>query len=105
MGSGKTTIGRRIAPPVGRPFHDSDDGIEARTGRSARELKDELGEDAMHALEADDLLAGSDPQTFIAEQLRRRGPLFGSVQPVTVDIEDRSKEEIVAVILEALGVG
>jgi shikimate kinase len=160
MGSGKTTIGRRLAPRLGRPFHDGDDGIAARTGRTARQLKDELGEDAMHALEADDVLAalrsepsviaaaastieseacraalaaedvvvvwlhgspalladrfvsgshrpsfGSDPQTFIAEQLRRRGPLFESLQPITVDIEDRSKEEIVAVILEALGVG
>jgi shikimate kinase len=32
MGAGKTTVGRMLAKHFGRPFHDSDHEIEARTG-------------------------------------------------------------------------
>lgn len=32
MGAGKTTVGRMLARHYGRPFHDSDHEIEARTG-------------------------------------------------------------------------
>jgi shikimate kinase len=159
MGSGKTTIGGRLAPLLGRPFHDSDEGIEARTGRSAKELKDELGEDAMHALEADDLLSaldgepaviaaaastieseacrqalgasdvavvwlrglpavlaarfasgshrpsfGTDPQTFIADQARRREPLFESLASIVVDIDRRTADEVLAAVVTQLGI-
>jgi shikimate kinase len=34
MGSGKTTIGLRVANALARPFVDSDDRIEARLGRT-----------------------------------------------------------------------
>ena len=56
MGSGKTTIGARLAQHLGRPLRDSDAEIEAREGRTVRELRDELGVDAMHELEARHLL-------------------------------------------------
>lgn len=32
MGAGKTTIGRQLAKKLGRPFYDSDQEIESRTG-------------------------------------------------------------------------
>ena len=56
MGSGKTTIGKLLAERLGRPFRDSDDGIQERTGRTVRELQQELGDDRMHEIEAEQLL-------------------------------------------------
>jgi shikimate kinase len=60
MGSGKTTIGRMLARRLAIPFRDSDAGIEARTGRTVRDLQLELGDDAMHRIEADELVAALD---------------------------------------------
>jgi shikimate kinase len=56
MGSGKTTVGRELAARLGWPLRDSDPEIEAATGRTVRALRDELGVDAMHELEARQLL-------------------------------------------------
>lgn len=55
MGVGKTTVGRRLARRLGRPFADSDAIVEQRTGRTVRELVAERGEAAMRAAEADAL--------------------------------------------------
>ena len=43
-GAGKTTLGRQLAAHFNRPFLDLDIAIEARTGRSAREIFAEDGE-------------------------------------------------------------
>lgn len=56
MGSGKTTVGIRLAERLGWPFRDSDADITGDTGRTVRTLRDELGVEAMHALEAQQLL-------------------------------------------------
>jgi shikimate kinase len=62
MGSGKTTVGSRLAERLGRPFRDSDAEITGSTGRTVRTLREEMGVDAMHALEAEQLLAAlADP--------------------------------------------
>jgi len=62
MGAGKTTVGRRLAVRLGWPWHDSDAEIEAATGLTVRELRDRDGVDAMHDLEAAQLLhALADP--------------------------------------------
>jgi shikimate kinase len=64
MGTGKTTTGRILAIRLGWPLRDSDPEIEAMTGRTAKELREELGTDAMHDLEARALLnalAGDGP--------------------------------------------
>jgi len=60
MGSGKSTVGRRIATRLGLPFVDVDAEIEARTGATIAELFVRDGEPAFRILEADvvaDLLA------------------------------------------------
>ena len=56
MGTGKTTTGRILAARLGWPMRDSDGEIEALTGRTVKELRDELGTDPMHDLEAQALL-------------------------------------------------
>lgn len=62
MGSGKTTVGSRLAAALGWPLRDSDADIETREGRTVRELREELGTDAMHRIEARQLLdALADP--------------------------------------------
>jgi shikimate kinase len=51
MGVGKTTVARVVGERLGRPVLDSDLVIEARTGRTVREIFAEDGEDAFRALE------------------------------------------------------
>jgi shikimate kinase len=52
MGSGKSTIGHLLARRLGVPFVDNDEALEARSGRSARDIARSDGADALHALEA-----------------------------------------------------
>ena len=69
MGSGKTSVGRRLAAQLGWPYRDSDKDIEAATGLTARELSDRDGVEAMHALAARlllDALADPDPSVVSA---------------------------------------
>ncbi|MGH8949170.1 MAG: shikimate kinase [Acidimicrobiia bacterium] len=150
MGSGKTTIGERLAEALGRVFHDSDRSIEGRTGRSGREIAETGGVDVLHRLEKevlldslsaeqpaviaaaasviedpdvrDDLLGAfrvwvtADPRILAersargshrrpvlqSEHLENRDRLFKEMADVMVDTGDRSIEESVAVVLEAL---
>jgi len=68
MGSGKTTVGRVIAARLGRPLYDTDALIEAREGRTVREIWLDAGEEAFREIEtqvlADSLAA--DDKTVIA---------------------------------------
>ncbi len=57
MGAGKTTIGSALAAHLGWPVSESDAWLEAHTGKTARELRDELGADELHRLEAEHLLS------------------------------------------------
>jgi shikimate kinase len=57
MGSGKSTVGARLAALLGRPLVDSDADIEAAHGATARELAARDGIEALHALEREHLLA------------------------------------------------
>ena len=58
MASGKSTVGSRLAHRLGRRMLDSDEQIEAATGRKAREIEASEGLGAVHALEKAMLEAG-----------------------------------------------
>jgi 5-deoxy-5-amino-3-dehydroquinate synthase len=69
MGAGKTTVGRRVAARLGRRLVDSDELIEARTGRTVRQIWEADGEAAFRALETEALLealAGREPLVIAA---------------------------------------
>jgi shikimate kinase len=69
MGAGKSVVGRRLAKLLGLPWRDSDRDIEAATGLTVRQLRERDGVDAMHALEAHQLLgalAESEPSVISA---------------------------------------
>jgi shikimate kinase len=51
MGCGKTTVGRLLAARLGYAFLDLDQWIEARQGRSIRQVFQESGEEAFRDLE------------------------------------------------------
>lgn len=56
MGSGKSTVGAILAARLGWPMSDSDATIEGMRGMTVRDLRDSIGVEAMHALEARHLL-------------------------------------------------
>lgn len=55
MGSGKTTIGKRLARELALPFTDTDERIEKRTGRSIKEIFAQEGEAYFRDLETEEL--------------------------------------------------
>jgi len=63
MGSGKTTIGRRVAAALGRAFVDNDELLERVTGSTTAELAARDGIDALHRLEATTVLDALDAPT------------------------------------------
>ncbi len=56
MGTGKTTVGRALAERLHRRLLDSDLLIEARTGRTVRQIFQDEGEPAFRALETEVLI-------------------------------------------------
>ena len=66
MGVGKSTVGRIVAAELDRPLFDSDEMIEARTGRTVREIWSIDGEESFRALETDTLLeALAEPEASV----------------------------------------
>jgi shikimate kinase len=69
MGAGKTTVGRLLATRLGRALCDSDAMVEARTGRTVREIWEADGEPAYRVEETAalrDALAGPEPRVVAA---------------------------------------
>lgn len=58
MGSGKSSVGLALSGLTGWPFVDNDALVERSTGRTARELLAEEGEEPMRAAESAALRAG-----------------------------------------------
>ena len=68
MGSGKTTVGKKVARLLDRPFVDADAALEQRTGRTVAEWFAE-GEPAFRQAESDllaDLLTAAEPTEIAA---------------------------------------
>lgn len=53
MGTGKSTVGRLLAQRLRRPLVDSDAIVEARAGRTVRQIFAEQGEEAFRKLETE----------------------------------------------------
>jgi shikimate kinase len=69
MGAGKSTVGRILAERLGRPLVDTDQRIEASTGRTVRQIFADEGEAAFRALETQvlrDSLVQSEPSVIAA---------------------------------------
>ncbi len=69
MGAGKSSVGRALARKLGRELLDSDEMIEARTGRTVREIWAADGEPAFRELETEVLseaVAASEPSIIAA---------------------------------------
>lgn len=69
MGAGKSSVGRVVARSLERPLLDSDALIEARTGRTVREIWERDGEPAFRAIETETLvetLASDEPAVIAA---------------------------------------
>ncbi|HEY4375987.1 MAG TPA: shikimate kinase, partial [Acidimicrobiales bacterium] len=66
MGSGKSTVGKKVAKLLKLPFVDADHALEARSGRTVREWFEQEGEAGFRSAEAD-LLATvlSDPSPVV----------------------------------------
>lgn len=67
MGAGKTTVGRRAAKLLGRPFVDADEAFIPRFGRTVAETVADLGEEGFRDREAellDEVLAVATPLVF-----------------------------------------
>ncbi|HEX7135914.1 MAG TPA: shikimate kinase [Iamia sp.] len=68
-GSGKSSVGRRLAKRLDRPFVDADDELVRRSGRSVRDWFADEGEPAFRAAEGEllaDLLAAPGPSVIAA---------------------------------------
>jgi len=65
MGSGKTTLGRKLASRMGYAFMDLDHILEAREGMTIAEYFSRFGEDAFRKLESDVLKQTSYPENAV----------------------------------------
>jgi shikimate kinase len=69
MGAGKSSVGRTLSRKLGRELFDSDEMVEARTGRTVREIWAADGEPAFRALETEvlrDAVAATAPSVIAA---------------------------------------
>ena len=79
MGTGKTSVGRKVARRLGRPFVDMDAEIEARAGKPISRIFEEDGEPVFRVLESE-ILPGVERSARARRRDRRRGAR-GSREP------------------------
>lgn len=65
MGSGKTTLGRKLASRMGYAFMDLDDILEAREGMTIAQYFSRFGEEAFRKLESDVLKHTQYPENAV----------------------------------------
>ena len=113
MGSGKTTVGKRIAQELGYPFVDSDDVVASVAGKSVREIFAQDGEARFRQCESDaikSVLVGrkssvvlatgggavisSENRSLISEQASNVVWLDATVEDLVVRTRDQSYENI-----------
>ncbi len=69
MGAGKSSVGRVLAKRLDRTLFDSDEMVEARTGRTVREIWAAEGEPAFRSLETEvlrDAVSAGEPSVIAA---------------------------------------
>jgi shikimate kinase len=94
MGVGKTTVGDLLADRLHCPHRDSDRDIEARTGRTGRQIAEHNGVDALHQLEIELLLDALEAEVpavisaagFVVESHRCRHALGLRATSVWLDL-------------------
>jgi shikimate kinase len=94
MGVGKSSVGRRLALRLGRPFVDSDKLVEERAGKSVPEIFAEDGEPAFRALESEAVRTALDSDTWAVVA-------FGGGAVLDPDIRERAREGALVVWLQA----
>lgn len=65
MGSGKTTVGKKLATKLKYDFFDTDHAIEEMTGKSITQIFNEDGEDAFRQLERSILVSLTSRQNIV----------------------------------------
>jgi shikimate kinase len=106
-GSGKSTIGRKLAAALGRDFVDTDPQIEARAGRSIPEIFASGGDQAFRLLESEVIRELADRDNLViavgggavlrAENvatLRSRGKVIWLQAPAAVLFERIKADEL-----------
>jgi len=95
MGSGKTTVGRKVARRLGRTFVDADDELQASTGRTVADWFERDGERGFREAEAQVL------RTLLDEQ---PGVVIGAGGGVVVEPANRVRlraDDVTVVYLHA----
>ncbi len=65
MGSGKSSLGKRVARALGIPFIDSDAEISRKTGKSTSEIFEKEGENRFRTLEKELILSLDPTESFV----------------------------------------
>jgi shikimate kinase len=94
MGVGKSSVGRRLALRLGRPFVDTDKLVEERAGKSVPEIFADDGEPVFRALEADVVGTVLDSATWAVVA-------FGGGAVLDPHTRDRARERALVVWLQA----
>ena len=96
MGSGKTSVGRRLASLLELPFVDADEALESDTGKSVSELFEEEGEDGFRQRErelVETLLEGDDAVISLGGGAIEDDTIRDKLRGATVVYLDVSLEE------------
>ena len=106
MGSGKSTVGKKLAKKLGWKFIDLDSEIEMQTGKSINEIFDEEGEDTFRKLEKRECektaetintVIATGGGIILSDETRKRLQKLGEVVYLDVDIntlENRLRDKM-----------